>query len=195
VTARPGHTAEEIEKAIDEELAAFRKDVLHPQLERAQNGFETHTIQGLQRSEGFGGIADRLNDTSLPRHTGLSRAGSCAAPEDATVASIRAFAREQLKPNARVVVYESPANRTGAGRSHSKNAAEGKKHRRGSRLAEAAWRTNAPQAAGASATQFARAEIFKLENGLTVVYNYRPGLPVVAAHFGLQHGERRQSCR
>src|SRR5256886_6842519 len=26
VTARPGHTAEEIEKAIDEELAAFRKD-------------------------------------------------------------------------------------------------------------------------------------------------------------------------
>src|SRR5713101_2730128 len=50
VTARPGHTPEEIEKAIDEELAAFRMDGPTPaELERAQNGVETRTIQGLQR--------------------------------------------------------------------------------------------------------------------------------------------------
>ena len=42
VTARPGHTAEEMEKAIDEELAAFRKDgPTAVELERARNGVET----------------------------------------------------------------------------------------------------------------------------------------------------------
>src|SRR5258705_5374783 len=62
VTARPGHTAEEIEKAIDEELAAFRKDGPTPaQLERAQNGFETHTIQRLQRLGALGRSSYRVH--------------------------------------------------------------------------------------------------------------------------------------
>src|SRR5258708_13971518 len=58
VTARPGHTAEEIEKAIDEELAAFREDGPTPaELERAQNGVETRTIQARQRLGPFVVIA------------------------------------------------------------------------------------------------------------------------------------------
>src|SRR5580700_343739 len=63
VTARPGHTADEIEKAIDEELSAFRKDgPTVAELERARNGIETQMIQGLERLGGFGGVADRLNE-------------------------------------------------------------------------------------------------------------------------------------
>src|SRR6202162_2544291 len=63
VTARPGHTAEEIEKAIEEEVETLRKDGPTPaELERAQNGIETRTIQGLERLGGFGGIAGRVNE-------------------------------------------------------------------------------------------------------------------------------------
>ena len=63
VTARPGHTADEMEKAVDEELAAFRKNGPSAvELERAQNGTETGMIEGLQRLGGFGGVADRLNE-------------------------------------------------------------------------------------------------------------------------------------
>src|SRR4029077_8634976 len=63
VTARPGHTAGEMEKAIDEELAAFRKSgSLAVELERCRNVRETGMIQGLERLGGFGGVADRLNE-------------------------------------------------------------------------------------------------------------------------------------
>src|SRR5229473_1343449 len=106
VTARPGHTPEEIEKAIDEELAAFRMDGPTPaELERAQNGVETRTIQGLQRLGGFGGIADRLNEYNHYLGTPDYLAQDLARYRNATVASIRAFAQEQLKPTTRVVVY------------------------------------------------------------------------------------------
>ena len=62
-TARPGHTAEELEKAIDEELAALPRHAARraAELERARNTIETNIVGGLERLGGFGGIADRLN--------------------------------------------------------------------------------------------------------------------------------------
>jgi len=190
VTARPGHTAEEIEKAIDEELAAFRKDGPTPaELERAQNGFETHTIQGLQRLGGFGGIADRLNEYNHYLGTPDYLAQDLARHQNATVASIRAFAQEQLKPNARVVVYGIPGKPDlGPDVPTPKTQQKGKNTGGEAVNAEAAWRANAPQAAGAPQLNLPVPEIFKLENGLTVVYNYRPGLPVVAAHLVFNTG-------
>src|SRR6267378_1955769 len=149
VTARPGHTAEEIEKAIDEELAAFRKDGPTPaELERAQNGFETHTIQGLQRLGGFGGIADRLNEYN--HYPG----------------------KPDLGPDVPTPKTQQKGKSTGG---EAVNA-------------EAAWRANAPQAGPSPQLSLPVPEIFKLENGLTVVYNYRPGLPVVAAHLVFNTG-------
>src|SRR5688500_18759030 len=55
-TARPGHTAEELEKAIDEELAAMRArppDAV--EMERARNTIETGIVGSL---ESIGGLAD-----------------------------------------------------------------------------------------------------------------------------------------
>jgi len=190
VTARPGHTAEEIEKAIDEELAAFRKDGPTPaELERAQNGFETHTIQGLQRLGGFGGIADRLNEYNHYLGTPDYLAQDLARHQNATVASIRAFAQEQLKPNARVVVYGIPGKPDlGPDVPTPKTQQKGKSTGGEAVNAEAAWRANAPQAGPSPQLSLPVPEIFKLENGLTVVYNYRPGLPVVAAHLVFNTG-------
>src|SRR4030095_1904680 len=61
-TARPGHTVEELEKAIDEELNTFRSNPAEArEVEQARNTIETNIIGGLERLGGFGGVADRLN--------------------------------------------------------------------------------------------------------------------------------------
>src|ERR1700730_16085110 len=53
-TGRPGHTADELEKAVDEELNLFRTtapDVA--EVERARNTIETRIIEGLETLGGF----------------------------------------------------------------------------------------------------------------------------------------------
>ena len=62
VTARPGHTAEELEKAIDEELAALR--ATPPDAARDRAGAQHDRDADHRRSRapgGFGGVANRLN--------------------------------------------------------------------------------------------------------------------------------------
>src|SRR5579862_1955179 len=109
VTARPGHTAAEMEKAVDEELSAFRKSGPSPaELERARNGTETGMIQGLERLGGFGGVADRLNEYNHYLGNPGYFPQDVARYEAATTEAIRAFAEAQLKPSARVVVYGIP---------------------------------------------------------------------------------------
>ena len=61
-TAKPGHTAEELEAAINEELRRFADTGPNAsELERARNTIETRIITGLETLGGFGGKADRLN--------------------------------------------------------------------------------------------------------------------------------------
>mgnify|MGYP003341188115 CR=1 FL=1 len=62
-TARPGHTLEELEAAIDAEVAKLQQEGPEPwELELARNSSETNTVRGLERLGGFGGVADQLND-------------------------------------------------------------------------------------------------------------------------------------
>src|SRR4029434_1730491 len=59
-TARPGHTVEELEKALEEELSTFRSKPAEPsEIERARNMIETNIIGGLERLGGFGGVGER----------------------------------------------------------------------------------------------------------------------------------------
>jgi zinc protease len=190
VTARPGHTADEMEKAVDAELAAFRKDgPTAVELERARNGTETGMIQGLERLGGFGGVADRLNEYN---HY-LGNPGYF--PQDvhryqaATTDSIRAFAEVQLKPTARVVVYGIPGKPDlGPDVPTPQNLKKGESTRGESVNADAAWRDTPPKPGPAHALNLPVPDIFKLSDGLTVYYHYRPGLPVVAANLVFNTG-------
>ncbi|HWF45618.1 MAG TPA: pitrilysin family protein [Bryobacteraceae bacterium] len=68
VTARKGKSLDDVEKAIDEELAKFLKDGPTPaELDRAKTSEEAHFIRGLERVGGFGGKSDVLamNQTYL----------------------------------------------------------------------------------------------------------------------------------
>jgi len=190
VTARPGHTAEELETAIDAELARLRESGPEAaEVERARNGIETNIVEGLERFGGFGGVANRLNTYNhflgdpgyLPKDVQRYR--------DVTPASVKAFASQQLASNARAVVHGVPgqpdfgavvptpaavkvAPGTGA---ESVNADE-------------SWRKDPPKAGTARALQLPAPTSFQLANGLTVLVNERPGLPVVSASLVVRTG-------
>jgi zinc protease len=61
-TPRPGHTVEELEKAIDAEVARLKAEgPTADEMARALNGREAQTIYGMQNVGGFGGKSDQLN--------------------------------------------------------------------------------------------------------------------------------------
>jgi zinc protease len=61
ITARPGHSLDELEKAINEELARFVKDGPTPEeLQRVQTQYVAGFLRGIERIGGFGGSSDRL---------------------------------------------------------------------------------------------------------------------------------------
>jgi zinc protease len=62
-TAKPGHTLEEIQQVIDEEIAKLKTTPPTPEeMERVYNAREAGFIYGLQTVGGFGGKDDQLNN-------------------------------------------------------------------------------------------------------------------------------------
>ena len=61
-TARPGHTVDEMQRAIDEELERLRRDPPDArEVQRAVNQIEASFFRRLERVGSFGGKADQLN--------------------------------------------------------------------------------------------------------------------------------------
>ncbi len=190
VTARPGHTPEELEKAINEELDKFRAEgPSAEEVERARNTIQTRIITGLETLGGFGGVADRLNEYNHYLGSPDFLAQDIARYASVTPASVRAFAERELKPTARAVVHaiageqklapevptpETQKTPSGAG-AESINADE-------------PWRAKAPGAGPERAMHLPVPKSFQLANGLTVIYNERPGLPVVSANLVVRSG-------
>jgi zinc protease len=187
-TAKPGHTATEVENAINAELDRFRTEgPTATEVERARNTIETNLIRGLERLNGFGGVADRLNQYNhyLGSPDYLER--DVQRFRDATPASITAFAQQQLTNDKRVVVYGVPGKRDlgaevpnthpiGTSANESLNA-------------PAAWRESPPPKGAPHPFKVPIPASFTLANGLTVIYDERPGLPVVAANLVVRTGE------
>ena len=190
-TARPGHTAEELEKAIDEELAAFRATApTGAELDRARNTIETNIIGGLERLGGFGGIADRLNsynhylknpgflDQDIQRYRAV------------TPASVLAFANANLAPNARGVVYAvagTPAAPPNPPTPPAPSAAAGQKP--GPSInADEPWRNTQPKPGAAQPLQLATPTTVTLPNGLTLILSEKHEVPIVAANLVFRGG-------
>jgi len=62
VTPRPGHTADEMQKIVDEEIAKLQQEgpTAH-ELERSLNQIESSFFNRMERVGGFGGKGDQLN--------------------------------------------------------------------------------------------------------------------------------------
>jgi zinc protease len=62
VTPRPGHTIEEMQRIIDEEIAKLQQEPpTSREVERALNQYEASFYSRMERVGGFGGKADSLN--------------------------------------------------------------------------------------------------------------------------------------
>jgi zinc protease len=190
VTARPGHTADEIEKAINEEVDSLRKDgPTSVELNRARNGIETRIVEGLEFLGGFGGVADRLNQYNHYLHNPGYLSQDLARYDNATTQSVKTFADQQLKPTSRVVVYGVPGKPDfGAEVPTPPNQEKGKSTGGESINADAAWREKTPAAGPARPLNLPVPQKFTLSNGLTVLYTHRPGLPVISAELALKCG-------
>ena len=148
-TARPGHTAEEIEKAIDEELGKLRD--ARPdaaEVERARNVIETRIVQGLENARR---LRRRRRSPEhlqpLPRPIPATCRRTFSAYRDVTPATVKAFAQEQLTPTARVVVYGVPGaagSRRAGGDAAEADSAAGTGAE--SINADEAWRKDPPKA-------------------------------------------------
>jgi zinc protease len=188
-TVRAGHTPEEIEAAINEELVRFRNEgPTAAEVERARNIRETETIRGLQSLGGFGGVADLLNQYNHYLGTSDYLAQDLTRHREVTPGSVQRFAQQWLKDSARVVVYAVPGekvlppevpNTVPAGL--VEGAAE-------SVNPEEAWRAAAPKAASASSVRLPIAQSFQLANGLTVIFVEQSTVPFVSANLVVRTG-------
>jgi zinc protease len=191
VTAKAGVKPEDLEKAINAEMDAFRKDgPTAAELTRARNVIESRIIEGLETLGGSGGVADLLNSYNHYLGTPDFLAADIARYESASTESIQAFAQGQLNGNQRAVVYGLPGKQDlGAEVATPKAPEKDPSKNNGEPVnADAEWRKDAPKPGVANALHLPVPERFKLSNGLTVLYSERPGLPLVAANLVLHAG-------
>ncbi len=190
VTARPGHSAEEIEAAINEELEALRKQgPTEAEVERAKNVIESGIIRGLETLGGFGGVADRLNMYNHYLKNPDYLAQDISRYRKVTPASVQEFAQEQLKNDARAVVHGVPGtpNLGAEVPTPQLDSAQLLSGAESVNLAEP-WRKEIPRPAADRSLKLPVPESFKLSNGLTVIYNQRPWLPITSARLVFKTG-------
>ncbi|HWV94382.1 MAG TPA: insulinase family protein, partial [Vicinamibacterales bacterium] len=188
-TARPGHTVEELEQAIEEELTAFRSaPVDTSEVERARNTIETNIIGGLERLGGFGGVADRLNSYNHYLGTPDYLAKDVERYRAVTAASLQSFAKDQLTTNARVVMHVVPGEPEAVAQVPTPPAASAAQAGGESINPDEPWRNQVPRAGQARPLQLATPVSAKLANGLTLILSERRGLPIVAANLVLRTG-------
>jgi len=189
VTARPGKTAEELEKAIDEELDKLRNAPPSAQeLERARNVIETAMIGQLEKMGG-NGLANQLN------HYNQFTGDPGYLPKDieryrkATPADIQRTAAEFLKTSARAVVHGVPGEKK-LGPEVPKPPAQKAAPGAGTVAlnADEAWRAKVPQGGPVKPVTLPKGESFTLPNGLTVIHYHNPALPIVSAELVVKSG-------
>ncbi len=189
-TARPGHTAEELERAIEQEIDAIRaQPPSAAEIEKARNSIETAIIGGLDRLGGFGGVADRLNMYNHYLGTPDYLDKDIQRYRIVTPQSIQAFAREYFDVNSRVVVHAVPGQpQVDAAQPQPAASAEAPQGGAQSINADEPWRFEMPRPGPARPLVLATPTSATLSNGLTLILNERPGLPIVAASLVIKAG-------
>ena len=191
-TARPGHTLQELEAVIHEEVELLRaKGPTAAEVERARNVLETQIFNGLQLVGGFGGVADQLNLYNHYVGTPDYLTEDIMRRRRVTPESVRQFAQRYLAPNARVVVHGVPGKQN-LGPEVPKPTAEQAPTSAAPAAginADEPWRATQPGAGAAKAVSVPVPQSFELPNGLTVIALPRTGgVPVVSATLVMRSG-------
>lgn len=189
VTARPGHSAQEIEAAIDKEMNKLRSaPPSDKEMERARNTIETAMLSHIEKIGGAG-LADQLNEYNhylgdpgfLPKDIERYR--------KVTAADVQRVVAAQLQNTMRAVVHGvSGAKNLGpeVPRPSAKKGAPGTGTT--SLNADEAWRKQVPKGGPVKPVVLPQGDAFTLANGLRVIHYYNPALPLVAAELVLRTG-------
>ncbi|HEY0379494.1 MAG TPA: pitrilysin family protein [Pyrinomonadaceae bacterium] len=185
-TAKPNVKPEDLEKAIDEELDAVRREgVRADELERARNLIQTQIVRGLETLGGFGGVADRLNQYNHYLGDPNYLAQDLERYDKVTPAAAQKLAQEKLSQDKRVVVYGVPGKKViddpPKTAEAEKEAATPAAPTSGGNPQEQDWRTQQPAVGAASKLSLPVPKKFKLDNGLTVLLVEQRNLPVISA--------------
>lgn len=186
VTAKPGHSADELERAVDAELARLSSEgPTAEELSAAKNAIWSGMITSLENLGGFGGVANRLNyynhHVKDPGYLNkdLARFGAVTAD------GVKKFATEQLAKNKRVVVYGLPGEKqlaaeppTPPAPAKVANTVESKEP----------WRNEIPKPGPVSTAPLPSAKRFTLPNGMPIYLVEAHNLPIVAAHLVVRSG-------
>ena len=187
-TARPGVTPEQLEKAIDAELALLReKGPTAAEVERARNRMISGIIQGLETAGGNGGVADQLNRYNHYLGTPDYLQQDVARYTALTPALLRAAAARILPPHARGVFYcvpgEKVINDVPRAPPPAKSVAPQKTAQD--------WRATQPGPGPERPLQLPVPRRFVLPNGLTVMLFEQHRLPLVSANLVVLAGSDR----
>jgi len=186
-TARPGHTVDELEKAIDEELAGLRATPPPArEVEQARNTIETNIVGSLERP---GGVANRLNSYNHFLGTPDYLQKDIERYRGVTAANIQTFARNQLAGSARVVLHAIPGTPAPVPPVATPPAPQSAQGAGAEAInADEPWRNEMPKAGTATTLRLPTPQSVTLSNGLTVLLSERPGMPIVAANLVLKTG-------
>ena len=185
-TARPGHTAEELEKAINDELEALRtRPVEQREIEQARNTIET---QAITRLENLNGVANLLNSYNHFLKTPDYLQKDVERYRAVTPATLMAFARDQLQPSMRAVVYAVKGDPVMAPQVPTPQAPDTAGAGTESVNVDEPWRNEIPKAGASRTLQVPVPETAQLPNGLTLILSTRRGLPIVASNLVVKSG-------
>jgi zinc protease len=188
VTARPGHTADALEAAVDAELRALAADgPSDKEVERARNTIETALLSSVEKLGGMG-LANTLNQYNYYVGDPGYLAKDLERVRKVTAADVKRVINEHLRRNERVVVHGVPGEQKLAAEVPTPPPPKAGKAKAMAMGPDEAWRKRIPKPGPAPAIRLPAGESFKLPNGLTVIHHHNPALPLVSAELVVRSG-------
>ena len=192
-TAKPGHTADEVEQAVWAEIERMAQTgPTEDELAAAKTGMYSDIVQSLENLGGVGGgsgtaagVADRLNyynhhlkdpgylNKDLERYAAVTADGIKQLAANSLGKNQRVVV--QIVPGEKVIPPAPPTPAPVAKVSLPMSTAE-------------AWRLTQPKPAAVSTAPLPNAKTFKLDNGLTVYVVEQKALPIVAGQLVVRSG-------
>ena len=185
-TAKPGHTAEELEGAIDAEIQKLATEgPTSAEVAASQNDTYSGIVSSLERIGSFGGVADRLNMYNQHLHDPNYLNQDLARYAAVTPDGVKRFASEQLAKEHSAVVYGLPGEKV---LPPAPPTPEAPKAEEAKVESKEPWRNTMPAAGAAPKVALPLAKRFRLPNGLTVLVVESHRLPIVSSTLVLRSG-------
>ncbi len=184
--ARPGVSAEQLEKAANAVLADYIKTgPTEDEINRARNVQQTQALTLLQHLGGFGGVADTLNYYNQYTGDPGYLAKDLARYNAVTPATMQSFAAQVLIEQHRVTVFGVPGKKKTDDVPRSPDETDAtvviKPEYTPEFTASQSWRASAPKPGPAPTLHLPEPSAFTLANGLKVYLSESHTLPVFTA--------------